>query len=62
LKCRSKVDRYLLNMCEAIIKYFDILAWWKVNAPKYSIIIEIARNVLVIHISTVASESAFSNR
>jgi hypothetical protein len=39
---------------------FDILIWWKVNAPKYSIFAAIARDVLVIPISTIASEFAFN--
>jgi hypothetical protein len=40
---------------------FNILLWWKINAPKYPILAEVARDVLAIPISTVASESAFSN-
>jgi len=39
---------------------FDILSWWKVNAVKYPILGEIARTLLAIPVSTVASESAFS--
>jgi len=38
----------------------DILGWWKSNASKYKIFLKIAQHVLVISISTVASESAFS--
>lgn len=41
-------------------KNFDILAWWKASSEKYSIVSKIARDVLVIAISTIASESAFS--
>jgi hypothetical protein len=52
---------YLLDGYEANIIDFDILTWWKVNAPKYPTLAEIARDVLVILISIVASESAFSN-
>jgi hypothetical protein len=36
------------------------LGWWKIIAPKYPIIAAIARDVLAMPISTVASESAFS--
>jgi hypothetical protein len=39
---------------------FDILNWWKVNSTKISIIAQIARDVLAIPITTVASESTFS--
>jgi hypothetical protein len=62
LKCMSEVDRYFLNVCEATTKDFDILLWWKVNASKYPILTEIVRDILVIPISTVASESAFINK
>jgi hypothetical protein len=61
LECRSEVDQYLLDECEANIIDFDILNWWKVNTPKYPTLAAIARDVLAIPISTVASESAFSN-
>jgi hypothetical protein len=39
---------------------FEILNWWKVNSSKFSVLAKIARIVLVIPITTVASESAFS--
>jgi hypothetical protein len=41
-------------------KEFDILAWWKSNASRYHILVEIVRDVLAIPISSVAPESAFS--
>lgn len=39
---------------------FNILNWWKVHTPRYPILSMMARNVLAIPISKVASESAFS--
>jgi hAT family C-terminal dimerisation region len=39
---------------------FDILKWWKTNIVRYSILNKLARDVLCIPISTVASESTFS--
>ena len=39
---------------------FDILAWWKNNGLKYSTLQRIAINILVILVTTVTSESAFS--
>ncbi|GFS46053.1 hypothetical protein Acr_00g0099890 [Actinidia rufa] len=39
---------------------FDILGWWKSNSSKYPLLSQIARDVLVVPVSTVASESAFS--
>jgi hypothetical protein len=32
LECKSEVDRYLLDGCEAATKDFDVLGWWKINA------------------------------
>ena len=61
LEGKSEVDRYLSDRCEAATQDFNILLWWKVNAPKYPILAEVAYDVLAIPISTVASESAFSN-
>jgi hypothetical protein len=62
LECKSEVDRNLLDGCEAATKHFDVLGWWKINAPKYPIIATITRDVLAMPISTVAFESAFSTR
>jgi hypothetical protein len=36
---------------------FCILMWWKVNSAKFSVLSEIARDVLAIPITTVVSES-----
>jgi len=43
-----------------IQKKFDILAWWKGQSTRFPILSTMARDVLAIPISTVASESAFS--
>ena len=60
LLCKSKLDQYFPDGCEVDTKEFDILAWWKNNASNYLILVEIARDVLAIHVSSVASESTFS--
>ncbi len=39
---------------------FDILAWWKKNERTYPILSIMARDLLTSHVSSVASESAFS--
>ncbi|CAN1135925.1 Zinc finger BED domain-containing protein RICESLEEPER 2 [Linum perenne] len=39
---------------------FDILGWWKTKDVKYLVLSDIARDILVVPISTVPSESAFS--
>ena len=41
---------------------FDILSRWKNNQGKYLILAKIARDFLIIPVSIVASESAFSTR
>ena len=40
---------------------FDVLLWWKVNSPIFPFLSEMARDVLAIAISSVASICAFSN-
>jgi hypothetical protein len=57
---KSEVDRYLEERCEKKIPNFNIFEWWKVNAVKYPVLSEIARDALAIPVSTVASEAAFS--
>ncbi|KAL2527789.1 zinc finger BED domain-containing protein RICESLEEPER 2-like [Abeliophyllum distichum] len=58
---KNDVERYLLDARESVKnKDFDVLNWWKVNKSKYGILSNIARDVLAIQVSTVASESAFS--
>jgi hAT family C-terminal dimerisation region len=39
---------------------FDILKWWSQSCSKYLFLSKLARDVLCIPITTVASESAFS--
>ncbi|CAN1279451.1 Putative AC transposase [Linum perenne] len=41
---------------------FDILGWWKTKDVKYPVLSDIERDILVVPISTVPSESAFSTR
>ncbi|GFZ21728.1 hypothetical protein Acr_29g0008900 [Actinidia rufa] len=59
--CKNKVDKYLRDYCEGAKNVtFDILAWWKANSSKYLALSQLARDVLAMPISTVASESTFS--
>ncbi|GJW72540.1 zinc finger BED domain-containing protein RICESLEEPER 2 [Tanacetum coccineum] len=39
---------------------FDILEWWRTHGPRFPVVALMARDILSIQISTVASESAFS--
>lgn len=57
---KSELDRYLKEETEEESERFDILNWWKVNSPSFPVLSLIARDVLAIPISTVASESVFS--
>jgi hypothetical protein len=54
------LDRYLAEECEEDTNKFDILDWWKGQSTRFPILSTLARDVLAIPISTVASESAFS--
>ena len=57
---KSELDKYLADDTEDQETKFDILAWWGVNAARFPILAHLARDVLAIPISTVASEVAFS--
>ena len=59
-KGKSEIDIYLTDGIEMEDENFDILAWWKVHSTKFPVLSQIARHVLGMPISTVASESAFS--
>ncbi|KAG8503324.1 hypothetical protein CXB51_001365 [Gossypium anomalum] len=56
----SELDKYLAEANEEFVEDFDILLWWKVNSPRFPTLSKMARDVLAIPVSTVASESAFS--
>ncbi|XP_028116579.1 zinc finger BED domain-containing protein RICESLEEPER 2-like [Camellia sinensis] len=58
---KSELEQYL-SEDEHFAKNqtFEILDYWKVNATKYRVLSQLARDVLAMHISTVASKSAFS--
>ncbi|KAF3628118.1 hypothetical protein FXO37_29536 [Capsicum annuum] len=57
---KSELRKYLAEEIEPDSEQFDILCWWKVNEPRFPILVEMARDVLVIPISSVAFECAFS--
>lgn len=56
---KSELDNYLEEEQLFRSEEFDILAYWKTNL-KYPILQAIARDVLAVPVSIVASESAFS--
>ena len=57
-----EVDRYLLDPIEKPAENDDwkILDWWKLNGGKYPNLQSLARDILAIQVSTVASESSFN--
>ncbi|KAL6577653.1 hypothetical protein OROMI_009981 [Orobanche minor] len=56
-----EVDRYLLDPIEKSQgTKFDICDWWRTNGDKYPSLQALARDILAIQVSTVASESCFS--
>lgn len=57
---KSELEKYLMEENEEDNIKFDILAWWKLNASRFPVLARLARDVLAIPVSTVASESAFS--
>ncbi|KAL6178771.1 hypothetical protein ACLB2K_050289 [Fragaria x ananassa] len=57
---RSELSKYLDYARLDRSMELDILAWWKMEQHRYPILFHMARDVLTIPISTVASESAFS--
>jgi hypothetical protein len=57
---KLELDHYLEDDLMPRTSDFDILNWWKANGPKYPTLQRIARDILAIPVSTVASESAFS--
>jgi hypothetical protein len=57
---RTELDRYLAEELEDDDKKLDILDWWKRQSTRFPILSLMARDVLAIPISTVASECAFS--
>ncbi|KAH9801067.1 BED-type domain-containing protein [Citrus sinensis] len=56
----SDLDRYLEDPLVKRTPDFDVLQWWKMNKGKYPILAEMAKDLLAVPVTTVASESAFS--
>ncbi|XP_055961844.1 zinc finger BED domain-containing protein RICESLEEPER 2-like [Mercurialis annua] len=57
---KSELDIYLSEAVAPNDGNFDILRWWKYNSQRFPVLSRIARDVLAVPVSTVASESAFS--
>ncbi|KAH1254850.1 Zinc finger BED domain-containing protein RICESLEEPER 3 [Glycine max] len=57
---KSELNHYLEEEVLPRVVDFDILMWWKFNGVKYPTLQAIAKDILVIPVSIVASKSAFS--
>ncbi|KAL4313239.1 hypothetical protein GQ457_01G027380 [Hibiscus cannabinus] len=57
---KTELEKYLSEEVEPNDLNFDILEWWSGSQMRYPVLALMARDVLAIPISTVASESAFS--
>ena len=61
---KDELETYLKESVEhpdlMIGMEYDVLSWWKKNSAKYPILSSVARDVLALQVSSVASESAFS--
>jgi hypothetical protein len=61
IRLKSELDRYLEDELVPIsVDNFQILDWWKVAGTRYPTLRKIARDIFVIPVSIVASESAFN--
>jgi len=56
LTYKYELDHYLEERVLSRTHNFDILNWWKTNGVKYPILQRLARDILAIPISTVASK------
>ncbi|KAH1238990.1 Zinc finger BED domain-containing protein RICESLEEPER 2 [Glycine max] len=57
---KLELDHYLEEEVLPRAVDFDILMWWKFNGVKYPTIQAIAKDILAISVSTIASKSTFS--
>lgn len=60
IQSKSELDQYLEEKVLPRSATFDILGWWKTNGINFPTLQKIAKDILAIPISSVASESAFS--
>ncbi|GKV24678.1 hypothetical protein SLEP1_g34262 [Rubroshorea leprosula] len=57
---KTELEKYLAEDPEDENENIDVLQWWKMNEHRFPVLATMARDVLAVPISTVASESAFS--
>ncbi|KAM3341857.1 zinc finger BED domain-containing protein RICESLEEPER 4-like [Capsicum galapagoense] len=57
---REELKYYLRSLPEDRRRRINTLDWWRNNESKYPVLSRLARDILNVPMSTVASESAFS--
>ena len=57
---KNEMDRYLEDEVTEDFSGLDILRWWRGKTLRYRVLSCMARDILAILVSTVASESVFS--
>ncbi|KAK4397594.1 Zinc finger BED domain-containing protein RICESLEEPER 4 [Sesamum angolense] len=57
---KSELESYLEEARFPRAETFNILDWWKTNSPRLPVLANIARDILAIPATTVASKAAFS--
>ncbi|KAL0345673.1 UNVERIFIED_CONTAM: putative AC transposase [Sesamum radiatum] len=57
---KSELESYLEEARFSRAETFNILDWWKINSPILPVLAKIARDILAVPATTVASEAAFS--
>ncbi|PKI49225.1 hypothetical protein CRG98_030374 [Punica granatum] len=57
---KSELEQYLDSPTEPESDSFDVLRWWNDKKSTYKVLSSMAKDILAIPVSTVASESAFS--
>jgi len=57
---KSELELYLEENKLPRVENYDVLGYWKQNESRLPVLSQMARDILAIPLSTVASESAFS--
>nr|XP_023928517.1 uncharacterized protein LOC112039836 [Quercus suber] len=59
--CSNEMEKYLTENCNGRKDVnFEILEWWGDNCSRYQVLSKVAKDVLAVLVSTVASKSTFS--
>uniref|UniRef100_A0A8R7PIU1 HAT C-terminal dimerisation domain-containing protein n=1 Tax=Triticum urartu TaxID=4572 RepID=A0A8R7PIU1_TRIUA len=59
-RLQCEIEQYLTDGLVPYVEKFNVLDWWKVAGTRYPTLRKVARDIFAIHVTIVASESAFS--